>query len=427
MKFKFGLTTPLLLLPMGCNTPHSNTASSAPKAAPIEVRYREVRLISEPQTLSLTGTVRSRRQAVLSSRLSGFIQYLRVEEGDPVAPNEVLVKIDTADIQSQAQQAAAGQAVAQAAQQVAQASIGGAEAQVSQARSGLQAAERQLQEAKAREAQAAIEDKRQSFLATEGAVPRQRAEQAHTDYQVSLAQVQTAQAMVEQSKAAISVASNRVQSAQAGLHQSVAGVEQARSGVTASQVNLEYGELRAPFGGVVVKKMAFQGEVASPGKPLLEIQDNQNLELALDVPESQRERIYANQKLTVQIPALKKTVPATVRQVIANTDQASRTFVVRLQLEQSAWLLPGMFGRVDLPQAPQNRLWIPSGSLVRRGGLDGVFMAGETAEFRLVKVGASEKDRVEIVSGLNPNDHLVINPPANLVEGAALQASMESK
>lgn len=418
---------PLLLLPTGCNTPHSTTAKSAPKGTPVEVRYREVRLTTEPQMLSLTGTVRSRRQAVLSSRLSGFIQYLRVEEGDPVAPGEVLVKIDTADIQAQAQQAAAGQAVAQAAQQVAQASIAGAESQVSQARSGLQAAQRQLDEAKARQAQAAIEDKRQSFLANEGAVPRQRAEQAHTDYQVSLAQVQTAQAMVDQSQAAISVASNRVQSARAGLNQSVAGVDQARSGVAASQVNLEYGELRAPFGGVVVKKMAFQGEVASPGKPLLEIQDNHNLELALDVPESQREHIYANQKLAVQIPALKKTVPAKVRQVMPNTDQASRSFVVRLQLDHSAWLLPGMFGRVDLPQAPQNKLWIPSGSLVRRGGLDGVFVAGETAEFRLVKVGASQKDRIEIVSGLNPNDHLVLNPPATLIEGAALQASLESK
>jgi multidrug efflux pump subunit AcrA (membrane-fusion protein) len=426
MKFKYLLAVPLLLAPCGCSTPNPSHSGDSAKA-PVDVRYREIRLTSEPQTLTLTGTVKSRRQTVLSSRLSGFIQFLRVEEGDPVGADEVLVRIDTADIQAQAQQAAAGQAVAQAAQQVAQASIAGAQSQVDQARAGLQAAQRQLDEAKARQSQAAIEEKRQTFLAGEGAVPRQRAEQAHTDYQVSLAQVQTAQAMVDQSKAAISTASNRVQSAQAGLAQSAAGVNQARSGVAASRVPLEYGELRAPFAGVVVKKMAFQGEVASPGKPILEIQDNQNLELALDVPESQREAIYPNQKLPVQIPALKKTVSAHVRQVIANTDPASRTFVVRLQLEHASYLLPGMYGRVDLPQPPQSKLWIPANSLVSRGGLDGVFLVGENAEFRLVKVGAAQKERVEILSGLTPNEKVVIDPPAALVEGAPIRASLESK
>ena len=417
-------TLAVLLWNSGCG--HKSEAPSARETSrpTVTVSYTEVKMQSEPQYLQLTGTLKSRRDTTLYSKLSGRITYLRVEEGDPVGSGEVVVQIDTSDIAAQAQQAQAGESVALASQSQAQVAIAGAQAGVAQANAQIDAAQRQLKEMEARRDLAKKEHERQSFLAREGAVPRQRADQALTDYKVALAQVEQSRAAIEVAKAGAHRSQTGVSEARAAVQRSAASVDQARSSVSAASVNLDYGQLRAPFAGVVVKKMAYEGEVASPGKALVQIQDRQSLELSLNVPESQMDKIHLRQRLDVEIPSASKTYRATVRQIVASTDPASRTFEARLQLEdQQRKLLPGMFGRVKLAQESKNRLLIPTSSLVQRGGLQGVFVVGERAEFRLVKTGESQKDRVEVLSGLAANEKLILKPPAELQEGSPIQAS----
>ena len=413
----------LLLFTPGCG--HKERPGARESAQPaVAVRYTEVKLHEEPQYLLLSGSLRSRRDTTLYSKLSGRITYLRVEEGDPVGAGELVVRVDTSDIAAQTEQAQAGQSVALAAQTQAQVGISGAQAGVAQANAQVDAAQRQLKEMEARRDLARKEHQRQSFLAEQGAVPRQRADQALTDYKVSLAQVEQSRAAIEVAKAGAHRSSVGVSEARAAVQRSAASVEQARSSVSAAAVNLDYGQLRAPFAGVVVKKMAYEGELASPGKPLVQIQDRQSLELSLNVPESQMDKIHLRQRLEVEIPSAGKSFPASVRQIVASTDPASRTFEARLQLEdRPRKLLPGMFGRVKLPQASQKKLWIPISSLVQRGGLEGVFMAGERAEFRLVKAGERQAERVEILSGLAPNEKLILKPPAQLQEGTPIKAA----
>jgi multidrug efflux pump subunit AcrA (membrane-fusion protein) len=134
--------------------------------------------------------------------------------------------------------------------------------------------------------------------------------------------------------------------------------------------------------------------------------------------------IHVHRGLNVEIPALKKSFSASLRQIIATTDPASRTFEARLALANpQRELLPGMFGRVKLPQTARERLLIPTSSLVQRGGLEGVFLAGEKAQFRIVKAGEVDQGQVEIFSGLSPQDKVILSPPNALQEGSLIQAT----
>ena len=425
----FTLALLVALTSVGCGRkePSSHKAVEA-APTPLAVSYTEVASRSEPQSLALSGTLRSRRDSTLSSKLSGRITYLKVEEGDPVRADEVLVQIDVRELAAQTQQAEAGTAVALASQSQAQISVGGAQAGLSQSRAQLEVAQRQLKEMEARRELARKEQDRQTFLAEQGAVPRQRADQAQTDFKVASAQVQQSRASVEAARSVVRRSQVGVREAQAGTWRSAAQLQQAHSGVAAAEVNLDYGQLRAPFAGVVIKKMAFEGEVAAPGKPLLQIQDIQNLELSLNVPESQIDKIHLRQRLDVEFPALGKSMSASVRQIVASTDPASRTFEARIALANpQRKLLPGMFGRVKIPQAAKNRLLIPNTSLVQRGGLQGVFVAGPKAEFRMIKTGEAENGRVEVLSGLTSGDKLILSPPSELQEGSPIQTTPVSQ
>ena len=419
--YRIGLLTFFAASLAGGCSESRGPAIPASQASPRSVATSLVRESSESGQLLLTGNLKSRRQAVIASKLPGYITFLAREEGDSVAAGEVLVRIDTRDIEAQTRQARSGEAFARAGEVQAEAAILTAQAGVSQAQAQLEAVNRQLKEAAAHAELARLEARRQEFLVSQGAVPRQRWEQAQTDDRVAQARLQAAQASVKASRASIAQSLGQLRQAQAQQTRSVAGVEQARASVASSSVNLDYGALRSPFAGVVIRKMAYPGEVASPGRPLLEIQDIQSLELSLDVPENLREQVQPHQLLNVEVPALKQSFAGRVRQIVSQVDPASRTFQARLKLENGhRKLLPGMFAKVRLKQPAQNVIWIERRSLVQRGGLDGVFIAASTAQFRVVKIGRLEKQRCEVLSGLSAGETIVDRPPQDLSDGTPL-------
>jgi membrane fusion protein, multidrug efflux system len=185
---------------------------------------------------------------------------------------------------------------------------------------------------------------------------------------------------------------------------------------------LGYTKVTAPFDGLITAKRADVGDLAVPGKPLLELEDPTALRLEADVPEALLDKIKLNDKLGVRVSNASLSLEATVSEISPAADPVSRTSRVKLDLPATQGLRSGQFGRVAVPVAEVNALRVPLGAVVVRGQMEiGFVVVNQHAQLRLVKTGKHLGQEVEIVSGLNPGEQLVVEGAEQLFDGQPVE------
>jgi RND family efflux transporter MFP subunit len=198
----------------------------------------------------------------------------------------------------------------------------------------------------------------------------------------------------------------------------------AEAAMREARAMLGYSSVTAPFDGVVSRRLAEVGDLAAPGKPLLEIEDRGELRFEADIPEALIGMVNAGDRMEVSIPTLKKSLPAIVVEVSPTADAASRTFLVKLDLPESPDLRAGQFGRAAVPVGEAKSLRIPAAAIVQRGQMEIVFVndSGQ-ARLRLVRTGKTFSDGVEILAGLSAGDAVILTNPAALIDGQSVEVA----
>ena len=195
------------------------------------------------------------------------------------------------------------------------------------------------------------------------------------------------------------------------------------AGVTEAETMLGYTKVTAPFAGVITRKHADVGDLATPGKPLLELEDSSALRLEADVPEAIVGRLTLGDKLPVRISALEQELQGVISEIAPAADPNSRTFLVKLDLPNTPGLRAGQFGRVAMPVGETSALRVPASAVVQRGQMEIIFVvAGSKAQLRLVKTGKRIGDEVELVAGVEAGEKIVIEGTAGLVDGQPVQS-----
>jgi len=183
-----------------------------------------------------------------------------------------------------------------------------------------------------------------------------------------------------------------------------------------------YTQIVAPFDGVIARKLADEGDLAMPGKPLLELEGRAGLRLVADVPTLLAGHVLPEARLLVRVDTIADSITGTVAEISPAADPASRTVRVKLDLPETANLRSGQFGRLAVPLSEAAFLFVPPTALVRRGQLEILFVAAEgKAQMRLVRTGKQTSQGVEILAGLMPGEAVVIEGAANLRDGQPLQ------
>ena len=192
----------------------------------------------------------------------------------------------------------------------------------------------------------------------------------------------------------------------------------ADAAVSEAETMLTYASVTAPFDGVVTRKLAEAGDLAMPGKPLVEIESPGDVRFETDLPEGLIERIQMGMKLKVTIPRVADELEGTVSEIAPVADAVSRTFLVKLDLPASAALRPGQFGRVSVPLLETGVLFVPQSAVRQRGQLELVHVVKDgRAVLRLVKTGRRTGDHVEVLSGIEDGDQVVIQSAGELKDG----------
>ena len=196
----------------------------------------------------------------------------------------------------------------------------------------------------------------------------------------------------------------------------------AEATVKEAETLLGYTKVTAPFAGLITAKRADVGDLAAPGKPLLELEDPTALRLEADVPEALLNKIKLNTKLGVRVPDANLSLEATVSEISPAADPVSRTSRVKLDLPVTQGLRSGQFGRAAVPVAEVNALRVPAGAVVVRGQMEmGFVVVNQQAQLRLVKTGKHLGQEVEIVSGLSTGEQLVVEGASQLLDGQPVE------
>lgn len=182
-----------------------------------------------------------------------------------------------------------------------------------------------------------------------------------------------------------------------------------------AETMLGYARVTAPFDGVVTRKLADVGDLAMPGKPLLEIEAPTSLRFEADLPEAILDRVKLGDRMAVR---LTQVVEGIVSEISPVADPVSRTFMVKLDLPPSEGLRTGQFGRVSVPVGETRLLLVPKDAIVQRGQMEIVFVvqAGK-AVLRLVKTGKVLEGRVEVLSGIEEGEQVIVSDIARLTDG----------
>jgi RND family efflux transporter MFP subunit len=330
-----------VLLLAGCGSkeePATPVVSAAPQKT-IQASVVEAKSTSVPIRVEVTGQVAPIYQATLSSRIQGTIDNLFVREGTNVSKGQLLIQLDSRDLQ---------------------ADLARANAEVDNAKAHLD---------------------RMSQLYAQDAVSKQEMENATRGSRVA---------------------------------------EANRKGVEAQ---LSYTMVRAPFDGVITEKKVEAGELASPGQPLLKMEDPHRLRLEATVAEGDLKSVSRGDKIPVVIDALgAQTLIGTVSQILPAGDPHTHTFMVKVDLPRTAGLKTSMFGRFPLEKGTTQTMLVPSTAVVERGELTSLFVIGEDmiARLRWVKPGRRFEKQVEILSGLNKGERVLMDGSRG-VDGAAVQ------
>lgn len=198
---------------------------------------------------------------------------------------------------------------------------------------------------------------------------------------------------------------------------------QARERVAAGVVKeaetmLGYTKVVAPFNGVVTRQLADVGDLATPGKSIVEMENPEALRFEADVPEALIARVKLGAKLPVRISAVPTPIEGTVVEMAPVASPASRTFLVKLDLPLTDGVRSGQFGRVSVPTGESQTIRVPAAALIARGQMETVFIVvKDRAKLRIVRSGKHTTDEIELLSGVSPGESVVIDGAAQLRDG----------
>jgi RND family efflux transporter MFP subunit len=344
----------------------------------VEVQTAKVALVYPSRaltTLNASGYVVAQRKAAVSSKATGRLEKLNVEEGKQVREGDILAVLENNDLKASLEEA-------QAAQKVAQAALTNAEAELTDATLNFQ---------------------RNTSLRGSGAVSVQAFDAAEARYKKAAASERSARFGIDRTEASLKVA----------------------------EVNLEYSYIRAPFSGVILTKNADVGEVVAPfgasamaKAAVVTMADMDSLMVEVDVAESSLEKVKVGGAAEIRLDAYPHDrFPGTVYMIVPTADRSKATVMTKVKFDKlDPKVLPEMSAKVAFLSRPlredehQSFLGIPISAVRDQGERKMVFrVIGDRMRSVPVKIGRAWNDIVEILEGLSEGDLVIFgsNKPLN--------------
>jgi len=338
-----------LLLTAGCGRKKAPVVKEEDPAVPVQVVPATTGDIQE--IFSISGTVEAANKTAVTSKISGRVAQVAVELGDYVTKGQTLVILEKTDLINQ----------------------------LNQAKTSLLQAETNF-------AQVKTTFNRIQKLFAEELVSQHEYDNAKTQYDIALNQI-----------------------------------EQARINVAISEEQLRNGEIKAPISGYVGERKINVGEMATPGVPLMDLVDISQVYVTVHLSDSYITQTKVGQKVTVRLPSMPdKTFTGKVFQISPAAQSGSKLFPVKILIDNSSRTFKdGMLAEVKMNfNERKNVIQIPVEAVMDETGTKAVFVIKDNVAYRKnVEVGINNGKFIEIISGIENGDQVVVLGQNNLEDG----------
>ena len=356
------ITLLVVLLLSGCTERTERNAGVGERERVSGVRVETVGLSQVDEYYDTSGTVKARTVSNVASRVMGTVTSVRVKEGDRVTAGQLLMTIDDSDVAQKLRAAQEG---------------------YTEAGKALEAAgeNRRLLD---------ITYQRYKKLYEEKALSGQEYDQIKTQKRVADIDYERAEA----------------------------AVSRAEAGLSEMKVYHLFTRVVSPVTGIVTEKKVDPGCMAVPGVPLVTVEDNSSYHVEINVNERLAGKIRPGTEVDVFIHSQNRLFKGTVTEVVPSVDPASRSSLAKISVKAEG-LRNGFYGKVSIPIGKKEALLVPKEALVEKGELTGVYVVDDHSviTYRLVRPGRVFGGRVEILTGLNPKERLIVDGAERAVDG----------
>jgi RND family efflux transporter MFP subunit len=355
------------------------TVHQAPKESSVEIPGDLVALIESP----------------IFARTDGYIKARYADIGYRVKSGDLLMELETPDLDQQLHQATAG---------------------LAQSRSALKQMDAALVQAQANLKLAQVTMQRWNQLAASGVVSRQDSDEKQATFDVGAAQVESARANIAAARDTVSANESNVRR-----------LEELKS----------YARITAPFDGIVTYRNPDVGTLITSGsagtrKEMFRLAQIHKVRIFVNVPQAYSTEIHKDQRAELRVQELPGRVfPVTVKETTHSLDASSRTLLAVMVVEKpDAVLLPRMFAQEKIilnHDTPS--LLVPGDALVMgtTGPRVAVVDAEHRVHYRPIKIVRDFGSELEVASGLNPGDQLVVNPGDDVRENTLVDLHTPAK
>lgn len=383
------------LLSTACDNP----SSAAGRQGAAEVAAQSVEVVRVSQTplvrsVTVTGTLAADEQVMLSLKVTGRLEELRVDLGSRVTRGQVIGRLTPTDFELRLQQATAA---------------------LQQARVRLGLAADGLDDSVEIERTSLV--RQQKALLDEAKLQRDRIA-TFVDRGIST------KADLDTAGAQFQVADGRYQDALEEARNRQAVLAQRRSEVALARQQLEDTTLKSPIDGIVRERLAFAGEYRAAGTPIVTVVRQHPLRLQVSVPERAATDIRIGQKVKVTVEGDAHVHEGRVVRLSPAITEGNRSLPLEAEVPNPAdRLRTGTFARAEIVTSEQPGIVIPHSALLTFAGVEKVLTVadGKALEKR-VRSGRRFDETIEILEGLTPGD-LVIVEPGGLTGGVAVTAA----
>jgi RND family efflux transporter MFP subunit len=356
----------------------------------LPVTVTRVKLSAPTREISLPGNVAAIGETPIYARAEGYIKTRKVDIGDVVKKGDLLVELDSPELDQQ---------------------LRTSKARLEQLRASSAQVKAAIDQAKATAKLAEVNFGRSKQLVADGIVAKADLDEKTAMFDARKADVKAQEANLLAAEEAI-----RAQIAE------VARVEQLT----------EFKRVVAPWDGVITQRNCAVGNLITPaalaaGRDLFRLSDFSKLRVFVNVPQSSIGDIRVGQKAVVRVPELGQSLTGTVVRTSNALENQTRTLLAEVNvMNQGRMLLPGMYVQVGIETTGARRLiLVPGDTIVTRA--EGIFVAvvdkSNKVQFRKIGVGRDFGTEIEAVSGLAEGDLVVVNPSDDVKNGVVVKAS----
>jgi RND family efflux transporter MFP subunit len=200
---------------------------------------------------------------------------------------------------------------------------------------------------------------------------------------------------------------------QAAVDKAKSDYDAAAANRAAASASQSHGTVVSPMTGIVARRLAEMGDMATPGKPLFIIYEPGSLRVTASVPQYRLKDMRGVKSARVEFPELDKWVDATSVTILPTADSSTHVSQVRVGLPAVPEATPGMFARVHFIIGEGEKLTVPARAVLRRGEVAAVYVlnAENRLSLRQLRLGeAVGEGEIEVLAGLAAGDKVVTDP-----------------